>query len=147
MSADDGKAAGLLSPHCSRSALSYHSSMDATGANADMVAKIDDGVLAPRSQKVVRALHRYMRLSEAVQQRAVSIYDRGEQGKYGEELAGELWALIKSAPADQQSGLRLTSLLISPDEAVDWQLAEYLVLWAREQKLSEQQIMDAFHAH
>lgn len=139
-------ANGSQRPVCGRSALSYPSSMDATGANADtVVEKIDKGALAPRTHKVVRELHRHMPLTEAVQQRALSIFDRGEQSKHGEELVGELWALMANEPIDRQSGLRLTNCLARPDEAVDWQLAEYLVLWAREQRLSEQQIIDAFH--
>jgi hypothetical protein len=122
--------------------------MDANGSNADTIVElIDNGVLAPRTHKVVRELHRHMALNEALQQRTLGLFDRGEQSKLREELIGELAAAIESAPVDQRSGLRLTNCLAKPDEAVDWQLAEYLVLWAREQNLSEQKIIDAFHAH
>lgn len=88
-----------------------------------------------------------MPLNEAVQQKILSVFDGREQSTNDEVLGNQLWALMKNTPVDQQSGLRLSNCLVRPDEPVDWQLAEYLVLWAREQKLSEQQIIDAFHAH
>ena len=47
---------------------------------------------------------------------------------------------------DQQSGLRLSNCLVRPDETVASRLAEYLILWARQQGLSEQQIIEAFQS-
>ncbi len=57
-----------------------------------------------------------------------------------------MWADMHSLAVDQQSGLRLSNCLVRPDEAVDWHLAEYIILWARQQGLSEQQIIEAFHS-
>ena len=122
--------------------------MDAIVPNADsVVEQIDSGALTPRTHKVVRELHRHMPLNEAVQQWILSAFDGGEQSTHGEALGDQLWTLMENAPVDQQGGLRLSNCLARPDEAVDWQLAEYLVLRAREQKLPEQQIIAAFHAH
>lgn len=67
-------------PRCGRSVLAYSQIMTTDGANADtVVEEIDEGTLRPRTHKVVRALHRHMRLAEAVQQRALEAFDRGEQ--------------------------------------------------------------------
>ncbi|MCJ2184525.1 hypothetical protein MTR62_17775 [Novosphingobium sp. 1949] len=115
-------------------------------ANADTVVdEIHEGTLRPRTHKVVRALHWHMRLVETVQQRALVAFDRGEQNTQGLALQSEMWAMMKPLPIDQQSGLRLSNCLARPDEEVDWHLAEYLTLWARQQGISEQQIIDAFH--
>lgn len=115
-------------------------------ANADtVVEEIDEGTLRPRTHKVVRALHRHMRLAEAVQQRALEAFDRGEQNTQGLALQEEMWAMMKPLPIDQQSGLRLSNCLARPDEEVDWHLAGYLTLWARQQGITERQIVDAFH--
>lgn len=103
--------------------------MDAIAPNADsVVEQIDRGVLTPRTHKVVRELHRHMPLKEALQRTILSIFDEGEQCSRGEALSNKIWALIDDVPADQQSGLRLSNCLTRPDEAVDWQLTEYLVL-------------------
>lgn len=53
--------------------------------------------------------------------------------------------MMKPLPIDQQSGLRLSNCLARPDEEVDWHLAGYLTLWARQQGITERQIVDAFH--
>ncbi len=86
-----------------------------------------------------------MRLHAEIQRRALDTFDRGEQSSRGAEVAQELWAAMRSLPVDQQSGLRLSNCLAKPDEAVDWHLAEYLIMWARQQGLSEQQIIEAFY--
>jgi len=115
-------------------------------ANADtIIGEIDEGALRPTTHRVVRALHQHMLLEAAVQRRALDAFDRDEQDAHGVSLQHEMWAMIMTLPVDQQSGLRLSNCLARPDEVVDWYLAEYLVLWARQQGLSEQQIIDAFH--
>lgn len=115
-------------------------------ANADtIIEEIDKGTLRPRTHKVVRAFHRHMHLAETVQQRALEAFDHGAQNARGAALQDEIWAIMEALPIDQQGGLRLSNCLARPDEAVDWHLAEYLTLWARQQGLSERQIIDAFH--
>lgn len=60
-------------------------------------------------------------------------------------LQSQMWAKIMSLAPAEQSGLRLSSCLTRPDVMIDWELGEYLILWARQQGLSEQQIIAAFH--
>ncbi|WP_221234911.1 hypothetical protein [Sphingomonas aerophila] len=111
-----------------------------------IIAEIDAGAIRPTTHKVVRALHRHMQLQAEIQRRALDTFDRGEQSSRGAEVAQEMWAAMHPLAVDQQSGLRLSNCLVRPDEAVDWHLAEYLILWARQQGLSEQQIIEAFYS-
>jgi len=121
--------------------------MTAEAASADtIVDEIDAGMLDPTTHVVVRAFHRHMRLELEVQQDALTAYDRGDPPADRVPLQEKIWAAMTLCPVAWQSGLRLSNCLVRPDEAVDWHLAEYLILWAREQGLSERQIIDAFHA-
>jgi hypothetical protein len=118
---------------------------DATTNAETIIEKIDGNVLRPTTHLVVRALHQHMRLDAAVQQRTLGTFDRDEQHLQGAELQREIWTIIEALPINQQSGLRLSNCLARPDELIDGHLAEYLMLWARQQGLTEQQIIDAFH--
>lgn len=111
-----------------------------------IIAEIDEGAIRPTTHKVVRALHRHMQSHAEIQRRALETFDRGEQSSRGTKVAQKMWAEMHSLAVDQQSGLRLSNCLVRSDEAVDWHLAEYIILWARQQGLSEQQIIEAFHS-
>lgn len=114
--------------------------------NADVVIdEIDAGLLRPMALKVVRELHKHMRLHDKLQMDALGAFDRGDQPGDMAPLQSQMWAKIMSLAPAEQSGLRLSSCLTRPDVMIDWELGEYLILWARQQGLSEQQIIAAFH--
>ena len=58
---------------------------------------------------------------------------------------GVLWEKINSLDVESQGGLRLLVALTRPNEVIDWYLAEFMILWARQQGVAEHQIIDAFH--
>jgi len=61
------------------------------------------------------------------------------------QLQNQMWTKIMALDPPDESGLRLTNCLTSSDEPVDWQLGDYLILWARQQGIAEEQIIAAFH--
>jgi hypothetical protein len=87
-----------------------------------------------------------MLLDDPLQIAALAAFDRGDPPADMTELQSQMWTKIMSLGAEEQSGLRLSCCLTRPDVAVDWELGEYLILWARQQGLTEQQIIMAFHA-
>ena len=114
--------------------------------NADVVIdEIDAGRLQPMTLAVVRELHRHMRLDDTLQMAALAAFDRGDQPDEMAALQGQIWAKIMSLDAAEQSGLRLSNCLTRPDVMIDWELGEYLILWARQQGVSEQRIIAAFY--
>lgn len=116
-------------------------------ANADvLIDEIDAGRLQPMTLAVVREMHRHMPLDDSLQINALAAFDRGDSPADMTALQTQMWAKIMSLGAAEQSGLRLSNCLTRPNVMVDWELGEYLILWARQQGLSEQQIIVAFHA-
>ena len=115
--------------------------------NADaLIDEIDAGRLQHMKLAVIRDLHRHMLLDDPLQIDALAAFDRGDPAADMTALQSQFWAKIMSLGAEEQSGFRLSWCLRRSDVAVDWQLGEYLILWARQQGLTEQQIVMAFHA-
>jgi hypothetical protein len=116
-------------------------------ANADvLIDEIDAGRLKPMTLAVVRDMHRHMLLDDPLKIEALAAFDRGDPPADMTALQSQMLAKIMSLGAEEQSGLRLSSCLMRPNATVDWELGEYLILWARQQGLTEQQIIMAFHA-
>ncbi|QHD69244.1 hypothetical protein GS397_20775 [Sphingobium yanoikuyae] len=114
--------------------------------NADsLIEEIDSGTIAPRTWPVIRALHRHMSQISPLQRNILVAFDRGDSPDSMAPLRDMLWASIRSQSPDEQGCLRLSVGLTRDDEPIDAYLAEFLIQWAREQKLTEQQIIDAFH--
>ncbi len=118
----------------------------ALDADVIVIGAIEAGQLCPMMLAVVRELHRHMFLDDKLQSDALAAFDRGDQPSAMEALQSAIWAKMMSLDADQQSGLRLSCCLTRPDTVIDWELAEYLILWGRQQGLSEEQIIAAFFA-
>jgi hypothetical protein len=119
--------------------------MTAAPINADdLIDEIKAGILRPTTRRVARALHQHMRVDDPLQIEALSKFRRGADPAEFVALLDQIWAKIGGLEPDQQSSLRLSICLIRPDEPVDWQIAEYIILWARQQGVSEHQITDAF---
>ncbi|WP_395391023.1 hypothetical protein WBP07_10675 [Novosphingobium sp. BL-8A] len=112
----------------------------------DVIEEIVSGQLRPRSHSVARALHQFLQIEDAMQREALTAIDRGAGPAELAALQRRIWGKIDKLKPAEQSGLRLSICLIRPDAPVDWELAEYLILWARQQGLSEQNIIDALHA-
>ncbi|WP_313395486.1 hypothetical protein [Sphingobium yanoikuyae] len=114
--------------------------------NADsLIEEIDSGTIAPRTWPVIRALHRHMPLISPLQRNILVAFDRRDSPDSMAPLRDMLWASIQSHPPDEQGYLRLSVGLTRDDEPIDAYLAEFLIQWAREQDLTERQIIDAFH--
>ena len=122
--------------------------MNTRDTNADiLIQEIDAGCVKPMTRSVVRVLHYHMHLDDPLQAEAVSAFDRGAQTTEMSEISTRFWTKIDRLGVADQSGLRLSNCLTRPDKAVDWELAEYLIFWARQQGLSEQQIIHAFRVY
>lgn len=111
----------------------------------DVVDEIDAGILKPLAHAVARALFRHIPVSDNVLGDLISAFDKGAKSEELSKFQADLWARIGTLDIDEQGGLRLAVSLIRPDEAIDWHLAEYFVLWARQQGVSEGSIYSAFH--
>lgn len=111
-----------------------------------IIAKIDAGEFAPSTLPVVRAFHDHITLKHVLQREALEALDRKAAPAVLSEIHSRIWQEIDRLGMSDDSGLRLSNCLVRPDEPIDWQLAEYLIAWARQQGLSEQQIIGAFAA-
>jgi len=112
-------------------------------ADDEIVGRIDADQLHPMSHPVTRALIEHIpdyseedrMLIEAFDANLLDAQDRVDQ---------VLWSRINALPVSKQGRLRLLWQLLRPSESVDWQLAEYMILWARNEGVSEEQICSAF---
>lgn len=119
--------------------------MNSSSPNADIIIdKIDAGELAPSTLQIVRALHEHMTLLHPLQREALEAFDQGAAPAVFSAMQLRIWQEIDQVGPSQDSGLRLSNCLMRPDEPIDGHLAEYVIEWARLQKLSEQQIIGAF---
>ena len=59
-------------------------------------------------------------------------------------IARTLLPRIDALPVKEQGRLRLLWQLLRPNEEVNWELAEYMIAWARDEGLSEELICSAF---
>ena len=108
--------------------------------NADAIIKrIDAGTLHPMGNVVARALLKKIGFEHEI----IAQHDRGEAIEW---LPGTdtLWTQINSLPVDQQGSLRIVANLTHPECELDSYAAEFFILWARQQGVSETGIGEAF---
>lgn len=108
--------------------------------NADTIIKqIDAGMFRPMGNVVARALLEKIGFYHEI----IVQHDKGAAIEW---LPGtdELWTQIYALPVDQQGALRLVANLTHPEGELDGYSAELFLLWARQQKLSENDIGEAF---
>jgi hypothetical protein len=116
------------------------------GANADdLIGEIDAATLRPMTHIVTRRLCSHIPLQDDLQKAIINAFDEGSQPDEMAAFQKALWARIDSSDVRNQGGLRLLVALTRPDEVIDWYLAGFMILWAREQGIAEYQIIDAFH--
>ena len=116
--------------------------------NADSVVdEIDTGILRPLTHTVARALLKQMPTRHELVDDLLSASRQGVADEGMSRLLAELWEQVGQLEVGKQGALRIANCLTRPDEVIDWQLAEYFVLWARQQGVSEAGISDAFHNH
>ncbi|WP_326913422.1 hypothetical protein [Sphingopyxis chilensis] len=121
--------------------------MNSAPQDADLIIdKIDAGELAPSTLPIVRAFHEHITLKHPLQREALEAFDQKAVPAVLSAIQSRIWQEIDRLGPSNDSGLRLSNCLVRPDEPVDWHLAEYLIDWARQQGLSEQQIIGAFAA-
>jgi hypothetical protein len=103
--------------------------------NADdvIIREIDAAAISPMSHAVTRNLYRHIPLLDALQTAVVSAFDETSQPQNKADLQHALWRKIEGLNPDRQGCFRLLVILTRPDEVIDQQLAEYMILWAREQ--------------
>lgn len=116
------------------------------GTNADdLIAEIDAAAINPMTHLVTRGLYRHIPLDDALQSEVVTAFDQGDQLEAMATFQPALWKMIEGLEPANQGGLRLLVSLTRPDEPIDWYLAEFMILWARQQGVAEHQIIEAFH--
>lgn len=121
--------------------------MNSAPQDADLIIdKIDAGELAPSTLPIVRAFHEHITFKHPLQREALEAFDQKAAPAVLSAIQSRIWQEIDQLGPSNDSGLRLSNCLVRPDEPVDWHLAEYLIDWARQQGLSEQQIIGAFAA-
>ena len=112
--------------------------------NADVIVeKIDNGELSPSSHRVMRRLCDLLTYTDLADAELITAFDSGE-AMDGDRWQVPLWERIWALPVDQQGPLRILSGLLIPDQQVDWELAEYLIHWARERGVADGDIIEAF---
>jgi hypothetical protein len=131
-------------PNCGHSAVRYAAHVS---ANADdLIAEIDAAALNPMTHPVTRGLYRHIPIHDAFENEVLTAFDRGGQPEQMAVFQTVLWEKINSRDPVSQGGLRLLVSLTRPNEPIDWNLAEFMILWARQQGVAEHQIINAFHA-
>jgi hypothetical protein len=117
-------------------------------ANADdvIIGEIDAGTISPMTHVVTRNLYRHIPLIDTLQTEVVSAFDEASQRHDMAAHQDALWTKIEGLEPDNQGAFRLLVALTRPDEVIDWYLAEFMILWARQQGVTEHQIIDAFKA-
>lgn len=121
--------------------------MTSAPQDADLIiARIDAGELAPSTLPIVRAFHQHITLKHPLQREALEAFDQRAAPAVLSAIQSRIWQEIDRIGPANDGGLRLSNCLVRPDEPIDWHLAEYLIEWARQQGLSEQQIIGAFAA-
>jgi hypothetical protein len=111
-----------------------------------IIAKINAGELAPSTLPIVRAFHEHLTLKHPLQREALEAFDQQAAPAVFSAIQSRIWQEIDKLDPLMDGGLRLSNCLVRPDEPIDWHLAEYLIEWARQQGLSEQQIIGSFAA-
>ncbi|MCL9998419.1 MAG: hypothetical protein NBV68_03480 [Erythrobacter sp.] len=110
-----------------------------------LIREIDEGAISPMTHIVTRNLYRHISLSDALREKVVAAFDDCSQPHDMAALEAAVWAEIGKTSVENQGGLRLLIGLTRPNEIIDWYLAEFMILWAREEGVTEQHIIDAFH--
>lgn len=134
---------GRLSSTSGHSAVRYSGYMN-TNAD-DLIGEINAASISPMTHAVTRGLYRHIPLRDALQNEIVAAFDDCRKSLDMAAFQVALWSKINSLEADDEGGLRLLVALTRPDEVIDWYIAEFMILWARQQGVSECQIIDAFH--
>jgi hypothetical protein len=115
-------------------------------ANADdLIGEIDAAAMNPRAHAVTRSLYQHIPLRHALQEEVVTAFDKGGEPHRMAAFQAALWTKIESLDAESQGGLRLLVALTQPNEVIDGYLAEFMILWARQEGVAEHQIIEAFH--
>jgi hypothetical protein len=124
-------------------AVRYSNGMNA--AADDLITEIDAAAIIPMTHAVTRGLYRHISLRDALQNEVVAAFDNGGQSLDMADFRAALWTKIDSLDAESQGGLRLLVALTHPDKDIDWHMAEFIILWARQEGVTEHQIIEAFH--
>jgi len=110
---------------------------------AQIVGQIDAGTIHPRTHTVVPALAESLpHLSNFHRDILERFYQRKTVGDLPELEV--LWAEIEALPLERQGRGRLLVSLFHPDKPVDWEHAEYLILWAHAEGAASEAIRRAF---
>jgi hypothetical protein len=107
-----------------------------------IVERIDEGVLCPRSHEVARrlAINGLSPLCDEV----IKAFDEGRSvGNI--DLLTRLWKEIESLSSDRQGGRRMLISLLQPDAGIDGYEAGFLLLWADEESIPREAIVSAFN--
>jgi hypothetical protein len=112
-------------------------------ANDEIVGRIDAGQLHPMSHPVTRALIEHIPDYSEEDRMLIEAFDANLLDAR-DWIARQLSLRINTLPVTKQGRLSLLSQLLRPNETVDWELAEYMIAWARGEGVSEIQICSAF---
>jgi hypothetical protein len=112
-------------------------------ANKEIVDRIDADKLHPMSHPVTRALIEHITDYSEEDRMLIEAFDATLLDAQ-DWISGQLWSRINALPWKKQGRLRLLVTLLRPNEPIDWELAEYMIAWARDEGVSEEQICSAF---
>src|SRR3954470_13817931 len=112
-------------------------------AHDEIVDRIDADQLHPWSHPVTRALIEHIPDYVKEDRMLIEAFDANLLDAQ-DWIARRLWPRINALPVKKQGRLRLLWQLLRPSEPVDWQLAEYMIAWARDEGVSEEDICSAF---
>jgi hypothetical protein len=110
-------------------------------AHDEIVGRIDADQLHPMSHPVARALIEHIPDYSEEDRRLIAAFDANVDAQ---AWFDRLQSRIDALPVNKQGRLRLLWQFRIPNGPVDWQLAEYLIAWARDEGVSEDQICSAF---
>jgi hypothetical protein len=108
-----------------------------------ILAMIDNGELRLSANRVTRRLCDHVRYSDPSDLELITAFDSGDAMDQARWLM-PLWERIVALPMNKQGALRLLWGLLIADEPLERYDAEFLIHWAREQGVQEEEILRAF---
>ena len=111
-------------------------------ADDEIIGRIDAGRLHSLSHQVARTLVEHIQNFSDQDQALIAAFDGNVL--VSQAWRGSLWSKIQALPVKEQGRLWLLWQLIRPNEQVGWELAEYMIAWARDEGVSEEEICSAF---
>lgn len=109
---------------------------------AEIVDRMDAGVLLPRTHDVTSVLAEHLRNLSPLSTEVIEAFRAGSSVG-NDALLRRLWEEIEGLPQHQQGGRRLLVSLLHPNAHIDGYHAGYIIDWSRDEGVPDEVIIRA----